>query len=120
MIITRTIKRNLKTLSEKDYVMVNGRVRSKARFEAYKMRRSILIGLIANGYIEPTDSVIKVTSKGKALLFPETKAKRQTAKERNKAYSDKKIANGYVRRSLWIHKDDITKFDDFVMLETRS
>ena len=107
----QTVRKIAKELSTNGpYVLVNGQVRKKGELGGVlKMRRSTLLGLIGSGYVVINDSHVQLTDKGYRVLHS-----RQDEKTRSAAYAQRMRDRGCVRKNIWVHPDDIPRFNDFI------
>ena len=74
--------------------------------KALKMRKSTLMGAIASGHLEVADGHVRATPKSRRMLANE--------RSRSAEYSSRMRDRGCVRKSLWVHPDDVARFEEFV------
>lgn len=87
---------------------------AKRTFEAYRITKKILNELIMKRYIEVRYRDVRLTRKGRDAALTRV----HPVKTQREYYRERK-ANGYHRKQLWVHEDDVDKFDEFVSRECR-
>lgn len=91
-------------------VLAGCQIRRKEDYSLVKtMRRSTLLKLFGGGYAEIRDGRLCLTPKGQRELHTPSEHKSRSA-----AYSQRVRDRGCIRKSIWVHPDDIERFEDFV------
>tara|TARA_Y100000310_G_scaffold332538_1_gene408315 strand:+ start:751 stop:1137 length:387 start_codon:yes stop_codon:yes gene_type:complete len=73
-----------------------------------KLRRSTLMSLLGSGLIKIEGSFIRLTSRAQYRI---TSGYRKVASEK---YAKRAKDRGCVRKQIWVHPDDIERFEDFL------
>lgn len=107
------MKFQLRRMYQNECVLVGMMLRDKNTFERYRITNRMLLEMVAKGYVEIRPDRVRVTPKG-LYHITEQGVKKKTQKE----YYDEKKAAGFVVRQIWVHQDDLDRFDE-VMKEFR-
>lgn len=88
------------------YVFYNDQMRQKGSpREVLRMRKATLLSLLGSGYIRIKDSHVYLTNKGHYLIA--------NGKARTASYSQRMRDRGCVRKTIWLHPEDVDKFEAF-------
>lgn len=106
----KTLHRVMTAISnEGPCILHNGRMYSKHTPRGMiKMHRATLMTLISAGYITIKNTHVIMTSKGRRVLDT-----RDNEQVRSATYAQRMRDRGRVRKSLWVHPEDLRRFEEF-------
>lgn len=106
----KTLRRIAVTISTTGpYVLSSGVVRQKnPPRDVLKMRKATLMAMVASGHLEIVDHHVRLTELGRGIV-----PTRQDQRLRSANYAERMRDRGCVRKTLWVHPDDLQRFDDF-------
>lgn len=105
-----TVEQLLLKISIHGPCVLNGCVvRRKSDFaQVAKLRRSTILSLVGSGLIEIDKGHIRLTRKGQYQI------NKGTQKSHSANYTQRMKDRGCVRKQVWVHPDDIERFEDFL------
>lgn len=84
-------------------------VRRKSDFtQVAKLRRSTIMSLVGSGFVEIGDGHIRLTRKGQYQI------NKKAQRSHSATYAQRAKDRGCVRKQVWVHPDDIERFEGFL------
>ena len=94
------------------HVIVNGVVREKSTFKHMNITRKMMFEILSQGYIKIDTGGVSLTRKGRDAILTGV----YPVKTSKDFYHQRKN-RGYHPKTVWVHDDDLDKFEQFVRTE---